>query len=94
MASTFTKLLYHMVFSTKNRVPSIHNEFRERLYEYMGGIVRNERGILVEIGGVADHVHLLVGLKADTAVAVFLREVKSGSSKWLNQQQVLSDHFE
>jgi len=77
MASTFTNLLYHMVFSTKDRVPSIEPDFREQLYEYMGGIVRGERGVLLEIGGVPDHVHLLVKLKSDMAVAVILRLVGS-----------------
>jgi len=73
MANTYTNLLYHIVFSTKDRVPMIRQDLQERLYEYMGGIIRGEGGVLLEIGGVADHVHLLTKLKADTAVAVLLR---------------------
>ena len=94
MASTFTNLLYHVVFSTKDRTPAIHEGLRERLYEYIGGIIRGERGVLLEIGGVPDHVHLLVKLKSDMAVAEFVRLVKSNSSKWLNESNDPRARFE
>jgi len=94
MANTFTNLLYHIVFSTKDRIPVIHGEMRERLYEYMGGIVRGEGGVLLEIGGVPDHVHLLTKLKSDIAVAEMVRLVKSNSSKWLNESDLSSARFE
>ncbi len=94
MANTFTNLLYHIVFSTKDRIPVIHGEMRERLYEYIGGIVRGERGILLEIGGVPDHVHLLVKLKSDMAVAEMVRLMKSNSSKWLSELDGARAHFE
>jgi REP-associated tyrosine transposase len=93
MASTFTNLLYHVVFSTKDRVPMIHKDVQERLYEYMGGIIRGEGGTLLEIGGVADHVHLLAKLKADTAVAVLLRLLKSNSSGWANDVRLIQGRF-
>jgi putative transposase len=86
MATTFTNLLYHIVFSTKNRVPLIHEAIRERIYEYLGGVIRGEKGTLLEIGGVPDHVHLLVRLRAEPSVAVMLRNMKSNSSRWLNEE--------
>ena len=94
MASTFTNLLYHAVFSTKDRVPAIHEGVRERLYEYMGGIIRGERGVLLEIGGVPDHVHLLMKLKSDMAIAEIVRLIKSNSSKWLNDSNGPTGRFE
>ena len=94
MANTFTNLLYHIVFSTKDRIPVIHGEMRERLYEYIGGIIRGERGVLLEIGGVPDHVHLLTKLKSDMAVAEMVRLMKSNSSKWLNELDGTRAHFE
>ncbi|MFL6234360.1 MAG: IS200/IS605 family transposase [Thermoanaerobaculia bacterium] len=94
MANTFTNVLYHIVFSTKDRIPAIHGEMRERLYEYIGGIVRGERGVLLEIGGVPDHVHLMVKLKSDMAVAEMVRLMKSNSSKWLNERDGARAHFE
>jgi putative transposase len=94
MASTFTNLLFHIVFSTKDRTPSIHEGLRERLYEYMGGIIRGERGTLLEIGGVPDHVHLLAKLKSDISIAEMVRLVKSNSSKWVNESIGLTGRFE
>jgi putative transposase len=94
MASTFTNLLYHIVFSTKYRVPAIQEDFRERLYEYIGGIIRGEGGVLLEIGGVSDHIHLLAKIKADTAVSVMVRLIKSNSSKWSHQLAPPSARFD
>ncbi|HEV2851493.1 MAG TPA: IS200/IS605 family transposase [Thermoanaerobaculia bacterium] len=94
MASTFTNLLYHIVFSTKHRVPAIHKDLRERLYEYIGGIVRGEGGVLLEIGGISDHVHLLTKLKADTAASVMVRLIKSNSSRWLHQLDLPMSRFD
>jgi REP element-mobilizing transposase RayT len=94
MASTFTNLLFHIVFSTKDRTPSIHEGLRERLYEYMGGIIRGERGTLLEIGGVPDHLHLLAKLKSDISVAEMVRLVKSNSSKWVNESIDPTGRFE
>ena len=94
MATTFSNLLYHLVFSTKSRQPSIRAEIREPLYEYMGGILRAEGGILLEIGGMPDHVHLLAKLKTDIAVSVVVKEVKAKSSKWLNERPGALERFE
>jgi REP element-mobilizing transposase RayT len=69
MADTFTNLLIHFVFSTKHRVPFLQEPLRERTYEYIGGIVREEGGILLEIGGMPDHVHILARIRADRSVA-------------------------
>jgi REP element-mobilizing transposase RayT len=69
MATTFANLLYHIVFTTKGRLPLIRDDLKDPLYAYIGGILRGERGILLEIGGIPDHVHLLVKLKTDIAVA-------------------------
>jgi REP element-mobilizing transposase RayT len=94
MASSLTNLLYHIVFSTKERIPLIHEDLEETLYDYMGGILRGQRSILLEIGGIPDHVHLLVKLKADLAVAEAVRLVKSNSSGWVNENQKIRGRFE
>ena len=84
MASSLTNLLYPIVFSTKDRVPRIGDDLQESLYGYVGGILRGQRGILLEIGGMPDPVHLLVKLKADLAIATAVRLIKSNSSGWIN----------
>ena len=94
MATTFSNLLYHLVFSTKNRQPLIQTDFRESLYGYMGGILRAEGGILLEIGGMPDHVHLLAKMKTDVAVSVAVKEIKAKSSKWLNERSGALERFE
>lgn len=86
MAKTYTKLIYHIVFSTKERIPLITGEIRERLYPYLGGVIRGEKGSLLEIGGVADHVHLLARFGAAIAVSEMVQRIKGNSSHWLNQQ--------
>src|SRR5262245_16625154 len=82
MPSTYTNLLYHVIFSTKERRPFITSELRERLHPYIGGIIRDAGGEPIEIGGVADHVHILAELPSTLAVADALRLIKSNSSKW------------
>ena len=64
MANTYTSLHYHVVFSTKNRQPFLGEAIRERLFAYLGGIARENGMIALEIGGVADHVHLLLSIPA------------------------------
>ena len=84
MPQSYTCLQYHLVFSTKDRKPTITPQIRSRLWEYLAGIVRAKNGIPIQIGGMDDHVHLLVTLRQDLALSVFLRELKAGSSGWVH----------
>ena len=94
MGTTFANLLYHIVFSTKHRAPLIREELRNDLYGYMGGILRGEGGILLEIGGMPDHVHLLAKLRTDVAVARVVQKVKAKPSKWRNELPNTLERFE
>jgi REP element-mobilizing transposase RayT len=87
MGSTFLSLHYHIVFSTKERRPFIKPAWRAKLHEYLGGTVRGSGGIPEIIGGVEDHVHLLVGLRATHCLADFMRELKKASSNWAVEKQ-------
>jgi len=84
--STFLSLHYHIVFSTKNRAPFIKDSWLERLHEYIGGTVAGLGGFPQKTGGVADHVHLLVGLKATHCLADFMRELKKSTSVWVHEE--------
>lgn len=86
MSSTYLSLHYHLVFSTKNREARIAAAWRSRLHEYLGGTVRGLGGFSNEVGGVADHVHLLVGLKATHCLADLMRELKKASSIWVHEE--------
>ena len=85
MPGTYSQILMHVVFSTKHREPWIAPDVAGRLYAYMGGIVRAERGVLYDIGGIEDHVHLYLRLRPDTCVSELMRTVKSRSSLWVHQ---------
>ena len=93
MAGTFTNLLYHVVFSTKLRLPIITAPLRTELYPYMGGIIRNQNGKLLEIGGTADHVHLVVRFRPDAALSDLIRLIKANASKWANERGLISEGF-
>ena len=85
MPGTYSQLLVHIVTSTKVRLPWISTAVAERHYPYIGGIVRAEKGVLYEIGGVEDHVHMYLRWRPDGTVTDLMRKVKSGSSKWMHE---------
>ncbi len=85
MGHTYSNLLIHVIFSTKNRTASITPELRPRLYGYMGGVARNEFGRGLEIGGTADHLHGLMSLNRDVFIADAVRDWKSLTSGWVHR---------
>lgn len=89
MPQTYTRLLYHVVFSTKKREPWIDPAWRDELHADIGGIVRNRKGELIAAGGIPDHIHLLVRLAADRPVSDVIRDIKSNSSGWLHDRGIM-----
>ena len=85
MAGSFTCLNVHIVFSTKERRPILNPNLRTLLFPYIAGIVGHHKGHLIQAGGVDDHIHLLVRLHQDTAVADCVRTIKANSSNWLRE---------
>ena len=85
MANTYTSLNYHIVFSTKNRELWLKEDIRERLWPYLGGIARENGMKALEIGGVADHVHLLLSIPASMALSKAVQLIKGGSSHWMKE---------
>jgi REP element-mobilizing transposase RayT len=83
---SYTNLLYHIVYATKERAPLITHVLRPRLHEYLGGTVRGLGGIALEINGTADHVHVLARLRPTISVSEFLSKLKSGSSGFAKRQ--------
>src|SRR5205085_531162 len=86
VAHTYTSLLVHCVFSTKERRPLISPELQPRLWAFMGGIARTNEYKALAIGGTRDHAHALLSLPASMVVAKALQLIKGGSSKWINDQ--------
>ena len=85
MPNTYTSLNYHIVFSTKNRELWLVPDIRERLWPYLGGIARENGLKALEIGGVADHVHLLLSIPASVALSKAVQLIKGGSSHWMKE---------
>lgn len=85
MPGTYSKILLHAVFSTKQRKAQIKPVLQPRLFEYMGGLVRAKKGVLLAIGGMPDHVHLLLRWRTDATVADLMRTVKARSSSWIHE---------
>jgi REP element-mobilizing transposase RayT len=86
MSSTYVSLNYHIVFSTKNRIPHITDLWRDELHKYLAGTTKGLGAHPIEIGGIADHVHMLVSLTQTHCIKDFMREVKKESSKWVHAQ--------
>ena len=85
MSSSFCNLLYHIVFSTKGREPWLTREIRSKTHQYLGGAIRNEKGIAMIVNGTADHVHLLAKLRQDKAISKLIGELKANSSGWISR---------
>ena len=86
MAHTFTNLLTHVIFSTKDRMPCIDAELKPELLAYVGGMVREVGGKAYAINGTADHLHLLISLPSTIALSDAMRAVKANSSRWIGEK--------
>ena len=90
MSQSLSQQWIHIIFSTKNRYPFFQTAaLRERIYDYMAGICRAQKCHAAIIGGVEDHIHMLVHLNKNLALSAFIEEVKSSCSKWI---KTLDDH--
>ena len=83
MANTYTCLHYHLVFSTKNREPWITADAEERVWAYLGGIAKENEMTPIRIGGIEDHLHVLVGAPPTMAPSKIAQLIKGGSSNWI-----------
>jgi putative transposase len=91
------QLLYHIVFSTKERRPLLRDDdFRDSVWRYMAGVASNLSGHALRVGGYTDHAHLLLRIPSKIAVADFVRQLKANSSKHINDEQkaILKFHWQ
>jgi len=93
MSDSYTNLLYHIVFSTKDRRPLITPQYEVRLYDYIGGTIRGLGGISLELNGTEDHVHVLAKLRPDRALSDVLRELKANATGWMHEVFPALNHF-
>ncbi|MCD4831721.1 MAG: IS200/IS605 family transposase [Anaerohalosphaeraceae bacterium] len=82
---SYTNLNYHIVFSTKGRIPFLDEKIIERLSHYIAGIVKNSKAKLYAVNGLTDHMHLAVSLAPDRCLSDFMRILKTNSSRWIHE---------
>lgn len=93
MGHSYVSSLYHVVFSTKERRKQIDVELQSRLWPYLGGIARENDIKALAVGGVEDHVHLLLSLPSTRAIAKAVQLIKGGSSKWIHNEFLAHGDF-
>jgi putative transposase len=86
--STYTQIYYHIIFSTKDRRPVLKKDRREELFRYLWGVIKNHRCHLYRLNGVDDHVHMLLSLHPTVNLADLIKDLKTGSSKWIKEKDV------
>jgi REP element-mobilizing transposase RayT len=82
---SFLSTRIHFVWSTRQRLPHIHPEWRSRLHAYIHGILQNHKSTPLAIGGIADHIHVYCSLPATLAIADLASTMKSNSSRWVHE---------
>lgn len=82
---SYTNLVYHIVFRTYRSRPSINEESEKLLYAYILGFVKNQKGTLYRIGGMPDHIHMLVSIPPTIALSEYMRQLKLATGKWLKE---------
>jgi REP element-mobilizing transposase RayT len=85
MPHSYTSILVHVVFATKDRHPFLDSTLEERLFPYLGGTVRDLDGTLLSVNGADDHLHLLIWMSATQSIAELVGKIKGCSSKWIHE---------
>ena len=93
MANTYTQIYIHIVFAVEGRQSLIEEAHNDELQKYITGIVSGQNQKLIAINNMPDHVHALVGLKADVALSALVRDIKAGSSGFINRKAWVRGRF-
>ena len=94
MANTYSQITIHIVFAVKNRDNIIRKSYREELYKYITGIIKNKNQKLLSINGVSDHIHILIGLNPSMSISNIVRDIKNNSSKFINEKKWVLGKFQ
>ncbi len=91
--NTFTQIHLQVVFAVQNRDALISASWKNRLYNYLVAIIQNNKHKVLAIGGTADHVHILFGMRASQSLSNLMKDVKGCSSKWINENKLSNGWF-
>jgi REP-associated tyrosine transposase len=87
MANTYTQIYIHVVFAVSERQSLIDKNHNDELQKYITGIISGQNQKLIAINNMPDHVHMLIGLKPDLSLSELIRDVKSNSSRFINEKR-------
>lgn len=93
MANTYTQIHIQTVFSVQNRHCIISDSWKNELYKYITGIIKNNKHKLLAINGMPDHIHILFGLRPAQSISDLLQDIKGNSSKWINEKKFTKGKF-
>lgn len=93
MANTYTQIHLQLVFAVKFRSCLIKPFWKDELYKYISGIISSNQHKVLAIGGMPDHIHILIGMRPHQALSDLLKEVKGSSSKWINERKFIAQKF-
>lgn len=93
MAGTFSQIYIQLVFAVKGRESLIHEEWEERLYQYITGIIRSREQKLIAINGMPDHIHIFIGIKPSCCLSDLVREIKKGSNEFIQLNKLTKFKF-
>ncbi len=93
MANTYTQIHIHAVFAVQNRECIIKNYWKDELFKYITGIIRNHGHKLLVINGMPDHIHILFGMRPTQSLSDLLQDIKGDSSKWINGEKFVRGRF-
>lgn len=94
MANTYTQMYIQIVFAVKRRQNLIQKNWKDELNKYICGIVNGKGQKVYAIGGVEDHIHILVSIKPNIAISDLVRDIKANSSKWINENEFVRGKFQ
>lgn len=93
MANTYTQIHIQTVFAVKNRQSLIKSEWKDDLYKYITGIIQAHDHKLLQINGIADHIHIFFGMRPTQSISDLMKQVKQDSSKWINTKGLADGRF-
>lgn len=93
MANTYTQIHIHVICAVQNRQSMIHSSWENQLYKYITGIVQNQGHKLLQVNGMPDHVHLLIGYRPIQSLSDLMKNVKQDSSRWINHTRLAEGRF-
>lgn len=93
MANTYTQLHIQAVFAVQNRQSLIKDHWEDELYRYISGIIQNNGHKVLQINGMPDHVHILIGMRPAQSLSDLIKQVKQDSSKWINNKAIVNGRF-